>query len=167
MKENLKKVLFIASIALNVVFAATYVAYKLPWLTGAHQPAPGVPIFLQLDLTPDQLKQFSAERDSFHARLQELRQEIKTKQIELIDILGAASPDQKEIKKKQKEIQRLQEAVQDRVIVHFLHASEFLTPEQRSRFFELIKARIETGIQACPPWMRSIGQGKPGENDNE
>jgi Spy/CpxP family protein refolding chaperone len=167
MNENIKKILFIASVALNVVFAATYVTYKAPSLTGAQRPAPKGPLFLQLDLTPEQLTRFEAERDKFHARLQELGQEIKTKQIELIDLLGAASPDQREIEKKQKEIQQLQGAVQDRVIVHFLHASGFLTPEQRSRFFELIKARIETGIQACPPWMRSIGQDKPEENGNE
>jgi len=88
---------------------------------------------------------------------------IKAKQIELIDLLGVAPPDQKEIKQKQEEIQRLQGAVQDRVIVHFLQESSLLTPEQRAHFFEVIKERIGTGEQACPPGMRSFGQGSPGE----
>lgn len=168
MNENMKKILFIASFALNAVFAVTYITCKLPSLAGVHQlPTPGGPPFLQLDLTPDQLTRFKAERDHFHARLQELGQETKTKQIELIDLLGAAPPHQQEIERKQEEIQRLQGVVQDRVIVHFLQASALLTSEQRARFFQLIKRRIETNVQVCPPWMRSFEQARPGENKNE
>ena len=86
---------------------------------------------------------------------------------ELIDLLAAKPPDQLAVEKKQEEIQRLQGTVQDRVIVHFLQASSFLNPEQRTRFFQLIKGRIETSIQACPPWMRSDGQGQPGVGTNQ
>ncbi len=165
MKESMKKILFIASIAMNIFFAATYLTYKLPLLAGAHPvPPPGGPLFLQLGLTPDQIEQFRAERDSFQARLHELGQEIKTKQTELIDLLGAASPDQQAIESKQQEIQSLQGAVHDRVIAHFLKASGFLKPEQRARFFDLIKARIGTNAQACPPWMKPFEHGRPGES---
>jgi Spy/CpxP family protein refolding chaperone len=164
MKEHTKTILFIASVALNVVFAATYATYKLPSLAGVQQAAPTGALFLQLDLTPDQLKQFNEERDRFHTQLQAFGQEVKTKQLELIDFLAAKPPDQLAIEKKQEEIQRIQGTVQDRVIVHFLQASSFLSPEQRTRFFQLIKGRIETGIQACPPWLRSDGQSQLGEN---
>ena len=167
MIDNLKTILFIASIALNAVFAVTYVTYKLPSLTGVQQGAPKGPLFLHLDLTPDQLTKFNAERDRFHTQLQALGQEVKTKQLELIDLLIARPLDQLAIEKKQEEIQRLQGTVQDRVIVHFLQASSFLNPEQRTRFFQLIKGRIETSIQACPPWMRSDGQGQPGVGTNQ
>jgi Spy/CpxP family protein refolding chaperone len=167
MNENIKKILFIASVALNVVFAATYATYKLPLIAGVHQPpATRGPLFLQLDLTPDQLAGFKAERDKFRERLQELGQEIKTKQIELIDFLAAVPPDQQVIERKQEEIQRLQAAVQDRVIVHFLHESSLLSAEQRARFFDLIKARIETSVQACS-WMRSFEQATPGEGKRQ
>ena len=167
MNENIKKILFVASVALNVVFAATYATYKVPSLAGVQRAAPKGPLFLQLDLTPEQLARFEAERDKFHARLQELGQEIKTKQIELIELLGAAPPNQQEIENKQEEVQRLQGAVQDRVIVHFLEASARLAPEQRARFFQLIKARIESSVQGCPPWMKSFEHGGPGEKRNE
>jgi Spy/CpxP family protein refolding chaperone len=163
MNENIKKILFIASVALNIVFAATYATYKAPSLAGVQRPAPRGPLYLQLNLTPEQLTRFEAERDKFHARIQELGEEIKTKQIELIDLLGATPPDQKDIEKKQEEIQRLQGTVQDRVIAHFLQASAFLPPEQRARFFDLIKARIGTSVQACPPWMKSFEHGRSGE----
>lgn len=162
MNENIKKILFIASVALNVVFAATYATYKVPSLAGVQPADPRGPLYLQINLTPEQLTRFEAERDRFHARLQELGEEIKAKQIELIDLLGATPPEQKDIEQKQEEIQSLQEAVQDRVIAHFLQASAFLTPEQRARFFELIKARIGTSVQACAPWMKSFEHGRPG-----
>lgn len=167
MKENVKTILFIASVALNAVFAVTYVTYKLPSLAGVHQPVPKGPLFLQLDLTADQLPRFKAERDKFHNRLQELGQEIKRKQLELIDLLGTTPPDQQAIKRKQEEIQCLQASVQDRVIVHVLQESALLDPEQRSRFFQLIKARTETSAQGCPPWMRPGEQGRPGGTRDE
>jgi Spy/CpxP family protein refolding chaperone len=168
MRENIKRILFVASIALNAVFIATYISYQLPLLAGVHQPpTPGSPLFLQMDLAPDQLARFRSERDQFHARLQELGQEIKARQIELIDLLGASSPDQQAIDAKQQEIQRLQGGVQDRVISHFLKGGSLLTPEQRTRFFELIKGRIETEAQACPPWMKSPDQGPLRETKNE
>ncbi len=165
MNENIKKILFIASVALNVVFVVTYATYKVPSLAVApvQRAAPRGPLYRQLNLTPEQLTRFEAERDKFHARLQELREEIKRIQIELIDLLTATPPNQKEIEKKQEEIQRVQGAVQDLVIVHFLQEGSLLPPEQRSRFFELIKARIGTSAQACRSGMRSFGHGSLGE----
>jgi len=166
MKNNLRTILFVASIALNVAFTATYVIYKLPLLTEMHQQSPE-PIFLQLDMTADQFVRFQAERDKFHAQLYEPGQEIKEKQTELIDLLGAAPPDHHAIAKKQEEIQHLQGAFQARIIDHFLRASSMLTPVQRTRFIELIKTRIEASAQACPPWMRPFEQGKTRQNKSE
>ena len=166
MKNNLRTILFVASIALNVAFTATYAIYKLPILTGMHQQSPE-PIYLQLDMTSDQLARFKAERDKFHAQLYEPGQEIKAKQTELIDLLGAAPADIVAITKKQEEIQHLQGAFQARIIDHFLRASAILTPVQQSRFFELIKTRIEASAQACPPWMRPFEQSKTREYKSE
>jgi Spy/CpxP family protein refolding chaperone len=167
MKNNLRTILFVASIALNVAFTATYVTYKLPLLTGMHQQSPSEPLFLQLDMTSDQLARFKAERDKFQAQLQEPGQEIKAKQTELIDLLGAAPPDIVAITKKQGEIQHLQGAFQARIVDHFLRASAILTPVQRTLFFELIKTRIEASAQACPPWMRPFEKGKTRQNKSD
>lgn len=164
MKENLKTVLFIASLALNVVFAATYVTYKLPSLVGGQKTTLRGPLFLQLDLTPDQHTKFKAERVRFLAELQTLGEEAKKKQLELIDELATTPADQPAIDRKQEEIQLVQGTVQDRVIAHFLQAGSFLSPEQRSRFFHLIKERVEMGIQVCSPWLPPEGQGQQGES---
>jgi len=168
MKENVKIILFTASIALNVVFAARYATYKLSAFDGMHGvQAPLQPLFFQLDLASDQLARFKEIRATFRGRLQALGQEIKGKQIELISLLETSDPDQKEIQGKQKEIQRLQGEVQAAVIRHFLQMSALLTPEQRSRFFQLIKERIGTGVQACPPWMRPPEGDRPGRKNDE
>jgi Spy/CpxP family protein refolding chaperone len=168
MKNNLRTILFVASIALNVAFTATYLIYRLPLFTAMHQQqSPMEPLFLQLDMTADQFARLKAERDKFHAQLQKPGQEIMEKQTELIDFLAAAVPDHQAIAKKQEEILHLQGAFQDRIINHFLRASAILTPVQRARFFELIKTRIEAGAQAGPPWMRPFEQGKKGEYKSE
>jgi len=165
MKENFKTLLFLASIALNLVFIGTYVTYKLPSSSGEQlQPIPKGPLFLKLDLTPEQTAHVKTERDKFHARLQELGKEIKARQIEIIDLLSAIPLDHKAIEKKQEEIQYLQGAVQDRVIMHLLQQSTVMTPEQRTRFFRLIKERNEANVQTCPPWMKPSGKGPMGGN---
>jgi hypothetical protein len=68
---------------------------------------------------------------------------------------------------KQEEIQHLQAATQDRVIVHWIQESSLLNPEQRTRFFQLVKARIESSVRAYPPFMRSSGWCQPGESSSE
>lgn len=166
--ENLKKILFIASVALNLVFVGTYLIYKLPPLAGVRQPAfTDGPLFFQLDLAPDQFKQLNVERDRLHTRLQQLGHEIKERQLELIDFLAATPPNQPAIEREQEEIQGLQREVQNSVIDHFLRASRFLTPKQRDRFFGLIKSHMQTGLQACPPIMRSGEPCRPEEDKNE
>jgi Spy/CpxP family protein refolding chaperone len=163
MKENFKTILIIASFALNLVFVGTYLAYWLPSISRDRPEGPMQPLFMELDLTPEQLTRFQADRERFRAQLQELGQEIKTKQMELVELLMALPSDQQAIEKTQDEIQRLQGAVQDRVITHFLEASAHLAPEQRVRFFQLVKQRIGTNVQVCPPWMKPLGKDQMGD----
>jgi Spy/CpxP family protein refolding chaperone len=163
MKGNLKALAMIFSVILNIVFVATYIAYRVPLSTsGERQGNPRDPLFLELDLSTQQLEQFQVERNHFHARLQELGEEVKKKQMEFIDLLAIVPPDQRVIEAKQGEIRNLQTAVQDSVIRHVLHVTTFLTPEQRTRFFQLIKARIESSGQPCPPWGKPFERGPAG-----
>ena len=157
MKGNLKILIFLFSIILNVVFVGTYAAYKFHFTTSERKDDNLMkPLFLELDLTPGQLTRFKSERDKFHPQLQALEQEIKKKQVELIEILSIDPPDQRTVESKQKEIQKLQAEVQDRVIGHLLLASTLLSPEQRTRFFRLIRERIEVSTSSCPPWTKPL-----------
>jgi Spy/CpxP family protein refolding chaperone len=157
MKGNLKVLVLLFSIILNAVFIGSYAAHKLALVSGAKQ-ADNLknPLYLQLDLSAEQLERFTAERDKFHGNLRELGQEIRSKQVELIDLLAIDSPDHQTIESKQREIHALQTEVQDRVIVHFLQESALLNPEQRTLFFQLIKERIAMSTPPCPPWARPL-----------
>ena len=157
MKGNLKILIFLFSIILNVVFVGTYATYKFQINPGERKNDNLMkPLFLELDLTPEQLARFKSERDKFLPQLQSLEEEIKRKQIELIGILSINTPDQQTIESKQKEIQELQAAAQDRVIAHLQQVSTALSPKQRTRFFHLIRERIEVSASSCPPWTKPL-----------
>ncbi len=168
MKVNWKVLIFIFSVILNVVFIGTFTVHKMSIIsTNTINVNRMNPLFLELDLSADQLAEFNHERDAFYAQMQETGLMIKAKQIELIDILEGASTDQPTIEKKQAEIQCLQKIIQDRVIVHFLKEKALLTPKQQSRFFQLVRDRIERNIQTGPPWMRSGNLCQTGDIRNE
>ena len=164
MKENLKALIFAFSLIVNVIFIGIFAAHTIPifnWDRKADELMK--PPFLQLDLTPEQLARFKSDRDKFIGELQEMGQAVGKKQIELIDLLAASTPDEQAIKTKQEEIQQLQAATQDRVIAHWVQESSLLNPKQRTHFFQLVKARIGSSVQAYPPFMRSSGWCQPGE----
>jgi len=156
MIKNLRTLLFIFSVILNLVFIGAYAAHRLSPLFDkeVRREDLGKPVSLELNLSTDQLTRFTAERDSFHARLQELGQQTKEKQVELIDLLAMSDTSQQAIEAKQEEIQELQTAVEERVIAHLLQESALLNPEQRVQFFTIIKERIEMGSALYLPWMK-------------
>ncbi|MBI5593770.1 MAG: periplasmic heavy metal sensor [Deltaproteobacteria bacterium] len=157
MKGNFKILIFLFSIILNIVFVGTYAVYKFQIIPGERKDGNLMkPLYLELNLSAQQLTKFKSERDKFHPHLQALEQEIKRKQIELIEILSINTPDPQALESKQKEIHELQAAAQDRVIAHLLQASTLLSPEQRTRFFRLIRERIEASISSCPPWTKPL-----------
>jgi len=167
MKVNLRALIFAFSLILNVVFIGIFAAHTIPIFSRDGKADKLMkPPFLQLDLTAEQLARFKSERDKFIGDLREKAQAVGKKQMELIDLLAASTPDKLAIQMKQEEIQYLQAATQDRVIDHLVQESSILNPEQRTRFFQLVKARFKSSIQAYPPFMRSPGC-RLGEGSNE
>jgi Spy/CpxP family protein refolding chaperone len=164
MKRNLKILIFLFSIILNIVFVGAYAGYKFQIIPGERKDGNlKKPLYLGLDLSAQQLTKFKSERDEFHPHMQALEQEIKRKQIELIEILSMNTPDPQALERKQKEIQELQASAQDRVILHLMQASNLLNPEQRTRFFHLFRERIEASVFSCPPWTKPLEKSRTGE----
>lgn len=168
MKAKATPLIFIFSLILNAVFIGIFAAHTIP-VFKHHRKADKLmePPFLQLDLTAEQLARFKSDKDKFIGELREMGQVAGKKQIELVDLLAAPTPDQRAIKIKQEEIQHLQAATQDRVVAHWIQESSLLNPEQRTRFFQLVKERIESSVQAYPPFMRSSEWCRPEEASNE
>ena len=154
MKKNLKTLAIIFSVVLNIVFLGSYLYHEsclrlLPY----HQEHHHRRLYEELNLSRKQLDIFKPIRDRFHAFLNRHGQIIKAKQLELIDLLATDKPDREAIEAKQKEIQALQRQMQARVIAHLLEESKLFTPQQKKKFFALIKGRIEKTGGPRPRWM--------------
>jgi Spy/CpxP family protein refolding chaperone len=160
MKDNLKNLLLIFSIMLNIVFVGGTSYFSFSSSSIASKPAPSCPfLYQELNLTTEQLNKVEPARDRFHGRLSEIGGDIKTRQLRLVDLLAAPEPDRKGVEDVQQEIKTLQQTMQDTIISHILEQARVFTPEQRIRFFELMKDRIEHS-QPGPAWMKPPRDGK-------
>ncbi|HEB69930.1 MAG TPA: periplasmic heavy metal sensor [Desulfobulbus sp.] len=155
MRKNFILLAVIFSVVLNIGFIGAYCLQK----AGLH-PLRLVPanhkrfLYQELNLSPEQLAEFEPGRDRFHTYLALQSRKIQAGQVELIDLLSENPPDRKAINARHEEIQALQQQMQTRVIDHFLKESRILTPEQRKKFFALIKRRIKKNSGFCPGWMQ-------------
>jgi len=154
MKNNLKTLAILFSVVLNIVFIGSYFYHEsnLSPLAG-HQADHDRPIYEELDLGRDQLGRIGLLRDRFHAFVNEQGRKIKAKRLELVGLLATEKPDRAAIGAKQEEIGILQRQMQAKVIGHLLEESTIFTPEQRQKFFALIKGRIEGSGGPRPRWM--------------
>jgi len=152
MKKNVIILVVIFSVVLNIAFIGSYV-YHRSYRYFSPDRQDQRCLFEQLDLSPGQREKFLSIRDRFHAFLNRQGQKIRSKQVELIDLLSHDHPNQTMIRAKQKEIQVLQQRRQARVVEHLLDESAIFTPEQRGKFFSLIRKRIANGHAPRPRWM--------------
>lgn len=154
MKKNLKMLAIIFSVALNIVFVGSYFYYQsVLFYRKQHALNRNHLLYEDLDLTRAQRTRFASTRDSFHAFIRAQGRKIKIKQLALITLLAGKNPDRGAIDAKQHEIQTLQRQMQTQVIGHLLEESGMLRPQQRQRFFALIKRRIEKSRSLRPRWM--------------
>ena len=160
MKENFKNLVLIFSIMLNIVFVGGTSYFSLSSSSVASKPPPNCPfLYQELNLTREQLDRVEPVRDRFHGHLNEIGEDIKTRQLRLVDLLAASDLNRTAVEEVQQGIKTLQQTMQDTIISHILAQAEVFTPEQRSRFFELMKERIERS-QPCPAWMKPPRDGK-------
>lgn len=157
MKENLKTLAIIFSVVLNIVFIGSYFYHKSDqYLLTGHQGKHNRFLIEELNLSREQLDRFEPIRDRFHAFLSQQGYVIRDKQLELIDLLAKENPDREAVDVKQKEIQTLQRQMQAKVIEHLFEESGMFTPEQRKKFFGLIRERIEKSDGPRPRWMSQM-----------
>jgi len=155
MKKNIKTLAIIFSVVLNIVFTGTYLYHRsgMHLSIDHHLTNRRILLYEELDLSREQLDKIEPIRDRFHAFLNQQGHAIQDRRLALIDLLAKENPDRKGIDDKQKEIQTLQGQMQAQVIDHLLEESRIFTPEQRAKFFALIKGRIEKNDSLRPRWM--------------
>ena len=161
MRDNLKTLILIFSVALNIAFVGTTIYHK--WSSPptrstllGNRPF----LYQELNLTKEQLEKFEPLRNRFHTRLNEISSEIRGKRFQLIDLLAASDPDREAIRRQQEKIFALQKSMQRTIINHLLDESTILTVEQRAQLFRLIRDRSESKVGPWPPWMSTPQAGE-------
>jgi len=92
-----------------------------------------------LSLSKTQEKKIESLNSSFYTKMQRIRAQLDQKRAELGELLREASPDQKKIKDKIREIASLQMQLQEETVKHLEKIKVILTPQQREKFFSLIR----------------------------
>ena len=145
MKQSIKILAVIFSVALNIAFLAGYGIRKLSDRSKF--------AYEEVDLSKEQLAHMQNARDRFLRDLNEIGNDILKRQIETMDLIAADSVDRRAIEKKFEEIQLLQQSMHQRVVEHLLEHKQMLTPAQREKFFEVLKSRIRDQGAPGPPWI--------------
>jgi len=165
MKGNLKTLALIFSVILNAAFIGATAYYRLSPPSVASRPPSGSEPFIyqELDLSREQVDRIEPMRDEFLERLSEIGGAIRERQIRLVDLLSSTEVGRGKVEALQGQIRDLQRTLQDTVVSHVLEESAVFTPEQRSRFFQLMKERIEQSGEPRPPWLRPSPGGRPAQ----
>jgi Spy/CpxP family protein refolding chaperone len=164
MTRHIKTLAVIFSVALNLAFL---VGYGIRWYGERTRFA-----YEDLDLSQDQRVRIEAGRDRFlnalndtgdriiakHLELMDLIAADPTKHLELMDLIAADPIDQQAIDAKFQEIHTTQHSMQNLVIAHLLEDKQILTAEQRTKFFALLKSRIQAQGAPGPPWLPAGGR---------
>ncbi|MCK8603673.1 Spy/CpxP family protein refolding chaperone [Desulfoferrobacter suflitae] len=86
-----------------------------------------------LNLSEEQKAQIQARQEVFQDEINPLRDELFSKRMELRELWAKASPEQSLISAKQKEIQAIQNQIQEKTTQYQLECRELLTPEQQEK----------------------------------
>jgi Spy/CpxP family protein refolding chaperone len=144
-KQSIKILAVIFSVALNIAFMAGYGIRKFSDRSKF--------AYEEVDLSKEQLAHMQDARDRFLRDLNEIGNDIIERQSETINLIAADSVDRRAIATKFEEIQLLQQSMHQRVVEHLLEHKQILTPEQRDKFFEVLKSRIRDQGAPGPPWI--------------
>jgi Spy/CpxP family protein refolding chaperone len=144
-KQSIKILAVIFSVALNIAFLAGYGIRKFSDRSKF--------AYEEVNLSKEQRAQMQNARDRFLHDLNEIGNDIVKRQIETIDLIAADSVDRRAIETKFEEIQLFQQSMHQRVVEHLLEHKQIFNPEQREKFFEVLKSRIREQSSPGPPWM--------------
>ena len=110
-----------------------------------------------LNLTEEQKNKIKTMRTQSQAKAKELQQSLKSKRMEMRDMLFDPSVSIKQIKAKHAELRQTQDQVESLMIDDFLSIRSVLTPEQMKKL-----PSLKPGAQGGGPPMGAGGQFGPG-----
>jgi Spy/CpxP family protein refolding chaperone len=152
MRKNLRVLILLGSLALNVAFV---VAWAAPSLLARPGDSPcgkadgvGCPLYRRLGVTADQWRKIEPRLKAYQDRSREYCLGINRSKNELIDLVAAPEADRKAIEAKQKDILAGHEKMQTELVDHLLAEKKVLNPDQQARLFGMLRSR---GCEGCGP----------------
>jgi len=136
-------------------------AFAGPWGRGMGKGAfDSLPAEAALGLTSEQSQKLQTLRQAYLDNITPLQNQLFSRKAELRLLWSAQNPDQEQIASKQKEINELEQKIEEISTRHRLDCREVLTPEQREK-----AAKMEGGRHRGPGWRSGrMSQGWKGEN---
>lgn len=106
--------------------------------------SPGNRHFYQrLGLSDSQLERMKPLARTFHAKLYKLSRETERKRALLVDLLSREEVNSGRIERLRKNMAGIQDRIQREVIAHIIDVKRVLKPEQKERFFRLLRKSIQ------------------------
>jgi Spy/CpxP family protein refolding chaperone len=149
MWKQIKPLLIMLSVALNLAFLGVWLVYAgaarveswaKPCVPGDSETI-WCPLHRELNVTADQWKEIEPRLRAFRASADEICNHISQLRMEIINMLAAPDTDLSKVKVKQEEIVAGQRKMQGLVIEQLLSEKTVLTAEQERRFFEMLRSR--------------------------
>ena len=136
----------IFSIGLNVAFVGVWAAKTLPERLTRVRPAPAggggshiwCPLYRELGVDSVQWGQIEPRLRQFQLAVAAKRTETAKLRAQMLEMLASDSPDTQKVRAKQVEILACQGQMQVMVVSHLLAEKQLLTPEQRSKLFQMM-----------------------------
>jgi len=154
MSKRIFVFIFVASLALNIAFVASWAGYRLSEglandegevLQYDEQDEIWCPLHRSLNVGPQQWQRIEPHLLEFRNESQNICEQVNEKRSEMIDILSSPDPDRQAIADKQKEILAAQQKMQQLVIEHLLFEKSVLNSQQQKEFFGLFRQRCRFG----------------------
>jgi len=147
MKKKLLILCLTFSVAINigVLGSAGYSWLKISGEERPHQEEKHSPMsFLgkELSLSQSQAREMESLRKALEPKMEEIREELRDKRVQLVNLLMEAEADLEKINIQLNEIESLQTELQKLVIDHLLQEKKILSPEQQKKFFSIISKRL-------------------------
>jgi Spy/CpxP family protein refolding chaperone len=145
MKNSTLKFLLLISVILNIAILGT-IGYSY-YRNSSNMPAPSGPgrrafLIKELSLNPEQAELLVKNEQSFHDEIDNMRQQIFLKRLELLNLMKSDKPDTKKIDQTISDIGNMQEGIQRKIVAHIIEVKTMLNNEQQKQFFGLIETII-------------------------
>jgi Spy/CpxP family protein refolding chaperone len=144
MRNRWVTMILILSLAINAAVLAVagynyFGSSSQPTSAAGHSPEGDHHFYEKLGLTPAQMAKMTPVATTFHESLINLHSEMDEKKDAMISLLGGEDVASARIEALRIEMAAIQDDIQKTVIAHVHDVKEILDPNQRERFFDLLR----------------------------